>query len=85
MNPPVPSASLQQQVVNFSSSIPAAQSLFIENPILANIGVSVQCNDLSRNVCLCVCVDGKEHGKLFEPDTGTRKVVKCYVECMFYV
>lgn len=85
MNPPVPSESLQQQVVNFSSSIPAAQSLFIENPIWANIGVFVQCNDWSRNVCPCVCVDGKEHGKLFEPDTGTRKVVKCYVECMFYV
>lgn len=45
MNPPVPSASLQQQDVNCSSSsssIPAAQSLLIQNPIQANISVSVQ-------------------------------------------
>lgn len=42
MNPRVPSASLQQQEVNSSSTIPAAQSLSIQNPIQANIGVSVQ-------------------------------------------
>lgn len=89
MNPPVTSVSLQQQEVN-SSSVPVLPSPYsFRIPIQANIAVSVQQGRVF--VCLEMIDEALHsaasrdlmyiHGKLFDPDTGNGKVVKCCSVC----
>lgn len=80
MNPPVPSASLQQQEGNSSSSIPAAQSLFI--PILSKPISMCLCNNWSKSVCLCVECWWIRHYKLQHRESWCKFSLRFMESCL---